>query len=94
MELAKITSKGQITIPSAIRKMLGVKDGDKVLFVQEGEDVYKRQVMLRWTGRIHNWGLILLQLSVFFPRQGQVFSLLGISTVFLTGPLCPFGHGR
>lgn len=39
MELAKITSKGQITIPAAIRKLLGVKDGDKVLFVQEGNKV-------------------------------------------------------
>ena len=39
MELAKITSKGQITIPVAIRRMLGVKDGDKVLFVQEGNKV-------------------------------------------------------
>ncbi|MDO5425757.1 MAG: type II toxin-antitoxin system PrlF family antitoxin [Eubacteriales bacterium] len=39
MELAKITSKGQITIPIAIRKLLGVKDGDKVLFVQEGNKV-------------------------------------------------------
>ena len=39
MELAKITSKGQITIPVAIRKALGVKDGDKVLFVQEGDKI-------------------------------------------------------
>lgn len=39
MELAKVTSKGQITIPSAIRKLLGIKDGDKVLFVQEGNKV-------------------------------------------------------
>ncbi len=39
MELAKVTSKGQITIPAAIRKLLGVKDGDKVLFVQEGNKV-------------------------------------------------------
>lgn len=39
MELAKVTSKGQITIPVAIRKLLGVKDGDKVLFVQEGSKV-------------------------------------------------------
>ena len=39
MELAKITSKGQITIPASIRKLLGVKDGDKVLFVQEGNRV-------------------------------------------------------
>lgn len=39
MELAKVTSKGQITIPAAIRKLLGIKDGDKVLFVQEGGKV-------------------------------------------------------
>ena len=39
MELAKITSKGQITIPVSIRKLLGVKDGDKVLFLQEGNRV-------------------------------------------------------
>ena len=39
MELAKITSKGQITIPVAIRKLLGVKDGDKVLFVQEDDKI-------------------------------------------------------
>ncbi|NCC62263.1 MAG: AbrB/MazE/SpoVT family DNA-binding domain-containing protein, partial [Verrucomicrobiae bacterium] len=32
MELAKITSKGQITIPVDIRRKLGVKEGDKVLF--------------------------------------------------------------
>lgn len=36
MELAKVTSKGQITIPVEIRKKLGVKEGDKVLFVEEG----------------------------------------------------------
>ena len=35
MELAKITMRGQITIPIAIRKKLGVKDGDKVIFVEE-----------------------------------------------------------
>ena len=35
MELAKVTSKGQITIPLAIRKQLGVREGDKVLFVEE-----------------------------------------------------------
>ena len=39
MELAKITSKGQITIPVAIRKHLGVKEGDKVMFIQEGNKV-------------------------------------------------------
>ncbi|MBQ3405254.1 MAG: AbrB/MazE/SpoVT family DNA-binding domain-containing protein [Oscillospiraceae bacterium] len=35
MELAKVTSKGQITIPIDIRRKLGVKEGDKVLFLEE-----------------------------------------------------------
>lgn len=35
MELAKITTRGQITIPSEIRKKLGVKDGDKIVFLEE-----------------------------------------------------------
>lgn len=35
MELAKITTRGQITIPAEIRKKLGVKDGDKVVFLEE-----------------------------------------------------------
>jgi len=39
MELAKITAKGQITIPIQVRKMLGVKDGDKVVFLNEGSKI-------------------------------------------------------
>lgn len=35
MELAKITMRGQITIPKEIRKRLGVRDGDKVVFIEE-----------------------------------------------------------
>ena len=35
MELAKVTSKGQITIPIEIRRKLGVKEGDKILFIEE-----------------------------------------------------------
>ncbi|MDR2946227.1 MAG: AbrB/MazE/SpoVT family DNA-binding domain-containing protein [Candidatus Adiutrix sp.] len=35
MDLAKITVRGQITIPIEIRKKLGVKDGDKVVFIEE-----------------------------------------------------------
>ena len=39
MELAKVTTKGQITIPVAIRKRLGIKDGDKLLFIEKPEGV-------------------------------------------------------
>jgi AbrB family looped-hinge helix DNA binding protein len=35
MELAKITGKGQITLPIAIRKALGLKNGDKVVFIEK-----------------------------------------------------------
>ena len=35
MEIAKITSGGQITIPIDIRKKLGLKEGDKVIFLEE-----------------------------------------------------------
>lgn len=35
MELAKITSKGQITLPIAIRRTLKLKDGDKVAFIEK-----------------------------------------------------------
>jgi len=40
MELAKVTTKGQVTIPIAIRKRLGVKNGDKLLFVDRPEGVF------------------------------------------------------
>lgn len=40
MELAKVTSKGQVTIPIEIRKRLGIKNGDKVLFMEESGRVY------------------------------------------------------
>ena len=35
MELAKITSKGQITLPISIRKQLNLKDGNKVAFIEK-----------------------------------------------------------
>lgn len=37
MEVAKVTSRGQITIPADIRKVLGVNKGDKVVFFQEDD---------------------------------------------------------
>jgi len=34
MELAKITSKGQITLPIEIRRKLNLKEGGKVAFIE------------------------------------------------------------
>ncbi len=35
MNLAKISANGQITLPVEIRRLLGLKTGDKVLFFQK-----------------------------------------------------------
>ena len=39
MEISKVTSKGQITIPIEIRKKLNLKTGDKVVFIEEGDKI-------------------------------------------------------
>ncbi len=39
MELAKVTTKGQITIPKAIRELLDLKEGSKIIFIQKGKDI-------------------------------------------------------
>lgn len=35
MNLAKISANGQITVPVEIRRLLNLKSGDKVLFIQK-----------------------------------------------------------
>lgn len=39
MELAKLTSKGQVTIPIQIRKKLNLKEGDKIMFIENGNTI-------------------------------------------------------
>lgn len=42
---AKITSKGQITIPASVRKELGVRAGDKIRFEKNsGQEITVRPV--------------------------------------------------
>ena len=40
MEVARITSRGQITIPIDVRKKLGVKEGDKVIFMEDDNKIF------------------------------------------------------
>lgn len=39
MELAKITSKGQVTIPKNIRELMGLDIGDQIAFLVEDDKV-------------------------------------------------------
>lgn len=52
---AKVTSKGQVTIPKGIRERLGVKPGSEVLFVEDRDGVHLRRLIPhsafeKWTG--------------------------------------------
>jgi antitoxin PrlF len=38
-QLTVVTRKGQVTIPADIRRALGIKEGDKVAFVLENDQV-------------------------------------------------------
>ena len=40
MEVAKLSEKGQITIPVSIRRQLNLKSGDKVIFYEEDGRFY------------------------------------------------------
>ena len=35
IDVSRVTSKGQITIPVEMRKKLGIKEGDKVVFIEK-----------------------------------------------------------
>jgi AbrB family looped-hinge helix DNA binding protein len=39
LEIAKMTAKGQITIPVAVQKRLGLMVGDKVGFIMDGGEI-------------------------------------------------------
>ena len=39
MNVARISAKGQITIPIEIRKRLGVQEGDKVVFIEKDDNI-------------------------------------------------------
>lgn len=65
MDVAKVTSKGQITIPIDIRRKLGVKEGDKILFIEEQGRVVMlnssmealRKAQLAFAGEAYRLGL-------------------------------------
>ncbi len=54
MELAKVTTKGQITIPKEIRELLNLKEGSKILFIQKGNDIIIRNAAMVALENIQN----------------------------------------
>jgi AbrB family looped-hinge helix DNA binding protein len=82
MVIARITSKGQVTIPVEVRRALGVQEGDSLLFESLGEGevrirpVKKRRV-LEFFGALRS--------EVPFPGKetvrGAVGEALGVEDV-------------
>ncbi len=57
MITAKVTSKGQITIPKKVREKLGVQPGEEISFESKGDVFYIRKVMRKspfdkWVGKL------------------------------------------
>lgn len=39
MQTSTLTAKGQVTIPAGVRKRLGLRPGDRVAFILDGDEV-------------------------------------------------------
>jgi AbrB family looped-hinge helix DNA binding protein len=54
MNAAKVTLKGQVTIPKAVRAALGIQEGDSVIFSVEGDHAlvkpFKKKSLLDFYG--------------------------------------------
>ena len=44
VSIGSVTSKGQVTIPKEIRDTLGIGEGDKVIFLLDGETAVIKKV--------------------------------------------------
>lgn len=42
MDLAKVSANGQVTVPVEIRRKLQLKTGDKLLFIEQGGEIFIR----------------------------------------------------
>jgi AbrB family looped-hinge helix DNA binding protein len=69
MEIAKLSPQGQVTIPAAIRKRLGLKNGDRIVFAEEnGRIVIENAALLAlrkvqddFTGEAERSGMVTKQ---------------------------------
>ena len=40
MDISRVKPKGQITVPIGVRKRLGIKEGDKLVFIEQNGKMY------------------------------------------------------
>lgn len=52
IEMATVSSRGQICIPNDIREDMGLEEGNKVLFVLSGDSLIMKKVNLKTFGEV------------------------------------------
>jgi len=70
-----MTSKGQVTIPKAVRQQLGLKQGTRVAFVVEGDHAVLRPAMPQRAVPKSGFGMVKV-LGPALPADFDVASLL------------------
>lgn len=58
MEATSVTSKGQVTIPKALRQRLGIRQGSRIEFSLEGDHVVMRVRSSPPTEPVSGFGLL------------------------------------
>ena len=70
-----MTSKGQVTIPKAVRQQLGLKQGTRVAFVVEGDHAVLRPAMPQRAAPASGFGMVEVA-GPAVPADFDVASLL------------------
>ncbi len=70
-----MTSKGQVTIPKAVRQQLGLKQGTRVAFVVEGDHAVLRPAMPQRAAPQSGFGMVKVAGPVV-PADFDVATLL------------------
>lgn len=75
METTTLTSKGQVTIPKAVRQQLGLRQGTRVTFVVEGDHAVLRPAVPQRAAPKSGFGMVKVS-GPAVPPDFDVASLL------------------
>ncbi|MBU4190583.1 MAG: AbrB/MazE/SpoVT family DNA-binding domain-containing protein [Candidatus Thermoplasmatota archaeon] len=69
MEGTTVTKKGQVTIPLWLRKMFGIRSGEKIIFKLEGEKIVLDKVQANPIDDMVGLGKGIFGKSISFQRK-------------------------
>jgi antitoxin PrlF len=69
VDVSPVSEKGQVTIPKQVRNLLGVKPGDRIVFVSKGTDVIVRKAKTKKLSELLSEQKPLRIPSITFQRK-------------------------